>query len=258
MKRRAARPQDIADLAALESAHGASRHRHRHELIHALTNVRPQSNAPTRSHPDAALSPIDPRRHALAGRTPGRRPRAALARLRLPARERASHAPRRRTVPSRDLDDVAWLAELYPGAAGRLRRLPTSSQPPICGSKPTTVILFFGGSLGWVLEGAGLWVDVMTDFRTHRRSIAIEAGEKNIAAPWDLAAGRGSGPNGEWRKTRRRPSRGLRPCGSATSTRADSLSFPDWRRRLLAGLGRRLGTYSGPIPPCGLETVAIT
>jgi hypothetical protein len=107
--------------------------------------------------------------------------------------------------PAATLEDVAWLAETY--RALQTACAGTEIEPAAdLRIEANDRGFFFSGSFTWVLDGSGLWVDVVTDVRTHRRSVAIKAGEKDVAAAWDLAAESGSGPSDKWRKTRRRVS----------------------------------------------------
>jgi hypothetical protein len=63
--------------------------------------------------------------------------------------------------------------------------------------------IFLAESFGWVVDGGGLWVDVMADVRSGGRAVAVKAGEARMADAWDRAAA--ADPPGEgWRRTARR------------------------------------------------------
>jgi hypothetical protein len=138
-----------------------------------------------------------------------------MDRARARARGDAADSPGDGRSPVADLEDIAWLVETY-------RALQSVCDDDI---DPTARIrieahdrgIFFEGSFTYVAHEAGLWVDVVADVRTHARSVAVKAGEENLAWAWDIAGDVEGGPGEGWKRSPRR-------VGGGTAT--------VWRRSL--------------------------
>lgn len=127
------------------------------------------------------------------------RAKRALAR----ANGSASAAVGNGRTPTRVLEDVAWIAEVY-------RALPDAAHVAEVSSHADMRIeandrgFFYAGAFAWLTGGGALWVDVLADVRTGARAIAIKAGKTDLAGAWDAAAAGGPPDRDGWRLTARR------------------------------------------------------
>jgi hypothetical protein len=101
-----------------------------------------------------------------------------------------------------DVIDTVWLAETYRALRQACRGTGIEAKAEMR-IEANDRGFFFAGSFARVANG-GLWVDVMVDLRTNRRSTAIKAGEKGLASAWDRAAAQEDGPGSDWWLTSRR------------------------------------------------------
>jgi hypothetical protein len=128
---------------------------------------------------------------------------ARMDRARKRARGEAAAPPGAGETLVEDLEDIAWLTETYRALSmmcddGDMD--PTARMRTEANDRG----IFFEGSFVYVVDEGGLWVDVIADVRTHSRSVAVKAGEENLAEAWDIAATGDGGPGEGWRRTARR------------------------------------------------------